>query len=250
MSAAVYYEPSKIPSGILALLVHILFFALLYFGFNWNRQAYVPATMTVSLWSSLPQQVVKPAESNKVEEVAPPPQPEKIAKPDIAIPDKKVKAKPVEPKPDKREVLRRAAEEARKKAEAQKAAEQEREARRIAAEQAAQKQAELIKQQEQEAALGRLIDEYKAKIQSKIRRNVVYLPNVQDDTWAIYHVTLLPGGTVLSAELKSSSGNKTFDDAVYRAIKKSDPLPLPPDVQLFNRFRELDLTFKPDKPAE
>ena len=73
MSAAVYYEPSKIPSGILALLVHILFFALLYFGFNWNRHAFVPPTMTVSLWSNLPQETLKPAASTKVEEVTPPP---------------------------------------------------------------------------------------------------------------------------------------------------------------------------------
>jgi colicin import membrane protein len=58
-------------------------------------------------------------------------------------------------------------------------------------------------------------------------------------------VTLLPGGAVLKAELKKSSGNAAYDDAVERAILKSDPLPLPPDVQLFNRFRELDLVFKP-----
>ena len=251
MSAAVYYEPSKLPAGILALLVHVLFFALLYFGFNWNRQAYVPATMTVALWSNLSQEVAKPPASAKVEEAVPPPQPEKVAKPDIAIPEKKkVQAKPVENKSEKKEALRRAAEAARKKAEAQKAAELKQEAQRIADAQAAQQKAELAKQQEEAAALGKLIDEYKAKIQNKIRRNVVQPPNVQDDTWAIYHVTLLPGGTVLTAELKKSSGNKAYNDAVERAILKSSPLPLPPDVQLFNRFRELDLTFKPDKPAE
>ena len=251
MSTAVYYEPRKLPSGILALLVHVLFFALLYFGFNWNRQAYVPATMTVSLWSNLPQGIAKPTASPKIEEAVPPPQPEKIAKPDIAIPEKKkVITKPVETKPDKKEAQRRAAEEVRKKAEAQKAAEQEREAQRIAAEQAAQKQAELAKQEAQEAALNKLIDEYKAKIQSKIRRNVVQPPNVSEDARAEFLVTLLPGGSVLPPKLVKSSGNAAYDDAVARAILKSDPLPLPPDVELFNRFRELDLTFKPDKPAE
>jgi colicin import membrane protein len=63
-------------------------------------------------------------------------------------------------------------------------------------------------------------------------------------------VTLLPGGAVLKAELKKSSGNAAYDKAVERAILKSDPLPLPPDVQLFNRFRELDLLFKPEKRTE
>jgi colicin import membrane protein len=148
MSAAVYYEPSKLPAGLLALLVHVLFFALLYFGFNWNRQAYVPATMTVALWSNLSQEIVKPPASAKVEQAVPPPQPEKIAKPDIAIPEKKkVQAKPVENKSEKKEALRRAAEAARKKAEAQKAAELKQEAQRIADAQAAQQKAELAKQQ-------------------------------------------------------------------------------------------------------
>jgi colicin import membrane protein len=45
--------------------------------------------------------------------------------------------------------------------------------------------------------------------------------------------------------LKKSSGNVAYDNAVERAILKSDPLPMPPDVQLFNRFRELNLVFKP-----
>jgi colicin import membrane protein len=50
---------------------------------------------------------------------------------------------------------------------------------------------------------------------------------------------------VLKAELNKSSGNRAYDSAVERAILKSDPLPIPPDATLFNRFRELDLVFKP-----
>jgi colicin import membrane protein len=59
-------------------------------------------------------------------------------------------------------------------------------------------------------------------------------------------VTLLPGGAVLKADLIKSSGYPAYDDAVERAILKSDPLPVPPDVQLFGRFRQLDLVFKPE----
>jgi colicin import membrane protein len=50
---------------------------------------------------------------------------------------------------------------------------------------------------------------------------------------------------VLPPRLVKSSGNPAYDNAVERAILKSDPLPLPPDVAMFNRFRELDLVFKP-----
>jgi colicin import membrane protein len=60
-------------------------------------------------------------------------------------------------------------------------------------------------------------------------------------------VTLLPGGMVLKAELTKPSGNAAYDSAVERAIKKAQPLPLPPDVKLFGSFRELHLTFRPIK---
>ena len=244
MSATVYYEPYRLPAGILALVVHSMFFALLYFGFNWNRQASSPATMSVELWSSLPEEVVAPPVNPKVEEVVPPPQ-EKIVEPDIVMPEKKKAAiKPVETKPEKKKPVPRPVEGVKHKPDTQKIAEQNLNAR-IADQQAASVQAERIRQDEQAAANGRVVDEYKAKIQAKIHRNVVMPPDVANDARAEFLVTLLPGGAVLKAELKKSSGNAAYDDAVERAILKSDPLPLPPDVQLFNRFRELDLVFKP-----
>jgi colicin import membrane protein len=52
---------------------------------------------------------------------------------------------------------------------------------------------------------------------------------------------------VLSAKLTKPSGNEAYDSAVERAIFKAQPLPLPQDVALFNKFRELHLTFKPEK---
>jgi len=244
MSATVYYEPYKLPAGILALVVHSMFFALLYFGFNWNRQASSPATMSVELWPSLPEEVVAPPVNPKVEEVVPPPQ-EKIVEPDIVMPDKnKAATKPIATKPEKKKPVPRPVEGVKHKPDTQKIAEQNLNAR-IADQQAASVQAERIRQDEQAAANGRVVDEYKAKIQAKIHRNVVMPPDVANDARAEFLVTLLPGGAVLKAELKKSSGNAAYDDAVERAILKSDPLPLPPDVQLFNRFRELDLVFKP-----
>ena len=246
MSATVYYEPNKLPAGILALLVHGLFFSLLYFGFSWNRQAYLPATMSVELWSSLPDKAVSPP--RKEEEVAPqPPQPEKIAAPDIAIPDKNkvdVKEKKAVSKAAERARLKKEA--AREKAQiARQNAEREKAERLRMKEQAALQQAEQARQAEQAAAIGRVVDEYRAKIQAKIRRNIVMPPDVANDARAEFLVTLLPGGAVLPPRLIKSSGNTAYDDAVERAILKSDPLPLPPDAELFNRFRELDLVFKP-----
>jgi colicin import membrane protein len=80
---------------------------------------------------------------------------------------------------------------------------------------------------------------------AKVRRNIVMPANVPDTARAEFAVTLLPGGSVLQARLLKPSGSTAYDNAVERAILKSDPLPLPPDVALFNKFRELKLIFQP-----
>ena len=245
MSATVYYQPYKLPAGVLALVVHIVFFALLYFGINWNRQTFSQPAMTVELWQNLPDETVAPPANPRVEQAVQPPQ-EKIIAPDIAMPDKKkVAIKPVEAKPEKKKPVPKPVEVVKPKPDTQQPVEQNPEARKIAEQQAASAQAERTRQDELAAANGRVVDEYKAKIMAKIRRNVVMPPNVVHDARAEFLVTLLPGGAVLKAELKKSSGNVAYDNAVERAILKSDPLPMPPDVQLFNRFRELNLVFKP-----
>lgn len=245
MSATLAYEPNKLPAGILALAVHGAFFSLLYFGFSW--QSIQPAAMRVDLWQSLPDDVAAPPPpppAPRVEKIVsqqPPPQQKRI-EPDIALPNKK-KPVPVE-KEKPRRVETKAVEE-KSQAEIldqQIAREQAERAEKVAREQA---ERDANMRAEKDAATNRVVDEYRAKITAKIRRNVVLLPNVAKDARAEFLVTLLPGGTVLKVELKKSSGNPSYDNAVERAIWKSDPLPLPPDVALFNRFRELDLVFKP-----
>ncbi len=247
MSATVRYESHRVPAGILALLVHGMFFSLLYFGLNWNRQAYMPATMSVQLWSSLPDQVVAPPVVPKVETAVPPPQPEKMPRPDIVIPEKK-KPVPVEqakPRPEEKKPVPPVVKADKPRPETARSTMKNVQAHRIADQQAALQKAEQAKAAEQAAATGRLVDEYQARIRAKIRRNIVMPPDVANDARAEFLVTLLPGGTVLNAQQIKSSGNAAYDDAVERAILKSDPLPLPPDATLFDRFRELDLVFKP-----
>ena len=50
---------------------------------------------------------------------------------------------------------------------------------------------------------------------------------------------------IFNAKLAKSSGNPPYDSAVERAILKAHTLPVPTDPALFNRFRELRLTFCP-----
>ena len=240
-TADYYYEPNKLPAGVLALLVHGVFFGLLYFGFSW--QALPPATMSVELWQGLPgaadappaqarpEEVVQPA-TPEPKEVVQPAQPVEAIKPDIVLPDKtKDKAKPAAIKQEK------------KKIEAKPAAQGA--ATGIADQQATRERAEQNERNERAAAIGRVVSEYTGRIAAKIRSNIVMPPDVPDDARAEFSVTVLPGGSVLPPRLLKSSGNAAYDNAVERAILKSQPLPLPPDAAIFSNFREMKLGFRP-----
>ena len=91
----------------------------------------------------------------------------------------------------------------------------------------------------QAAAKRNLIDEYKAKILAKIKSKLVLPPDLPNDPIAEYGITLLPGGEILSVKLRKSSGFRSFDEAVERAIILARPLPLPKDKSLFPNFRDL-----------
>ena len=256
MNTAVYPEPYKLPAGILAVLVHGAFFALMYFGFSWQTQP--PEVMSVELWQSLPDMPDAPparkipAKANPAREMTEkvvPLEVEAERKPDIVMPDKKPAIKPekkIEVKPGLTkppEVKKLSVQPAKPSAAELQAARQK------AAQAAADKQA-ARDQAAQEAATGRVVDEYISKISAKIRRNVVMPPEVADNARAEFLVTLLPGGRVMGVKLKKSSGNPAYDASVERAILKSDPLPLPADAGLFNRFRELKLGFQPVEPVK
>ncbi len=257
--SVVAYPSYKTPAAALALMVHGAFFALLYFGFTWQTQT--PAEMSVELWQSLPDMpettlVVTPPSPPevKVAEPLPPPEPIPVptppvveTKPDIVLavkkPEKKVpEAKPVAAQIEPPKVRVPTPALVPVKAAPVKPAPVKPEEPSIADLAAAQ---ELAAQAAQAAAVGRLVDEAMSKISSKIRRNIVMPPDVANDAQVIFTVTLLPGGSVLNARLAQSSGNAAYDNAVERAILKSQPLPLPTDASLFNRFRELKLRFKP-----
>ena len=96
------------------------------------------------------------------------------------------------------------------------------------------------------AAQQKLIDDWTARIQAKIRGSVVVPPNMQGNPEARFEVVLLPGGEVLSATLRKSSGVPAYDAAVERAIMAAQPLPVPDETDLFQEnFRELHLKFRP-----
>jgi len=70
-------------------------------------------------------------------------------------------------------------------------------------------------------------------------------PDVPTNARVEFATTLSPKGYVQKLMLVKSSGDEKFDKAIKRAILKSQPLPIPTDPALFNKFRELKFVFKP-----
>jgi colicin import membrane protein len=92
-------------------------------------------------------------------------------------------------------------------------------------------------------ARNKALGDYISKIQQAVRSNWILPMDLQGNPEAVFEVVQLPTGEVLSAKIVKSSGNGAYDDAVYRAILKSSPLPLPAARDLFSRV--LKLTFRP-----
>jgi colicin import membrane protein len=98
------------------------------------------------------------------------------------------------------------------------------------------------------AASAGVVNEFKAKIQAKIRSNVNKTLCGNGNPELKFEIGLIPTGELSgSPKLVKSSGNAACDDAVERAIRASEPLPLPQDASLFSQFRNLKLTFKPNE---
>lgn len=256
-------EPGKVPAGILAVLVHLLFIGLLVFGVSW--QNIPPAAVTAELWSSLPPAPapVREAASKPEPKVVEPTPPKEAPKP-----EPKPKAEPkAEPKPpvEKPDIQLKEKELKRQKEEKEKQEEQKRKLEKEKLEkeklQKQQVQEQLVKQAEQQrlqkeqaaayqaaqAGVQSKVNDYKGKIESKIKRFIILPQDMQGNPEALFDVVLLPSGDVLSVKLSRSSGNAAYDSAVERAIYKAQPLPLPPDPTLFSAFRELHLKFRPQE---
>lgn len=246
-------RPGRKAAIILAVGVHVFLALFLIYGVRWQSQA--PEAVEVDLVRSIP--VPAPAKQpTPVKEPEPQPKPvqeqpkqpepaKSPIKPDIAIKDKpkpKVEPKPEPPKPEKKveppkkptfdpiqDALKKELEQNRRQQTSDAASR------------------ELSQMQAKAAAGSKSQADYKGRISGKIRGNLMVPPGVSGNPEAQFTVTQLPTGEVVEVKLKKSSGVKSLDDAIERAIYKSSPLPKPDNPQDFERV--LDLKFRPLDPA-
>ena len=66
---------------------------------------------------------------------------------------------------------------------------------------------------------------YGGKVAAKVRPNIVYPDAIAGNPRAVVQVRAAPDGTIVGKKLIQSSGNKAWDDAVLRALDKTESLP-------------------------
>ncbi|WP_036300708.1 TonB C-terminal domain-containing protein [Methylotenera sp. L2L1] len=264
-------NPDSFKAGILSITVHTILLGALLISFNW-KTTHPVSIAEVELWDSLPvvnvpkqpEPVVTPEPVVK-ETPKPEPKPEPVIEPkpqlkaepkpepEIAIkqeaPKKPVKKDPPKEPPKKiekedplaklqKQLMQDALEKPNKPPvnDVLKKLQQE----SLSDEKA-------LGEQKSSAAKAGVVDEFKAKIQAKIRNNVNKSLCGDGNLELKFDIALLPTGELgASPKLTKSSGNPTCDEAVERAIRVSEPLPLPEDKTLFSQFRTLKLTFRPN----
>jgi colicin import membrane protein len=276
MNAAVARDPfmPRQPRGMgaglgLALLAHALLIVALAFGVSWRSSE--PEGVQAELWSAVPQfeapravtppPTPAPPEPKRPEPVAKaPPVREPAPDPQIAIEQaKREKAKLEQTEREKAE---------REKAKRDKAAREEDERAQQRTEQAKKKQQADKERAEadrladaREANLQRMLGQagatggpsatgtaarssgpsasYAGRIMARIKPNIVFTDPLDGNPIATVEVRLAPDGTIIGKRLVKSSGVKSWDDAVLRAIERTEVLPRDTDGRVPGPF-EID----------
>lgn len=250
MSAAALPPPRRprtrhdtVPSFVLAVLMHVALFAGISLVVRWNTGD--PGPVMVELWSVQPPVEVAPPPPPpppKVEEKPEPPKPEAdiVLKQEKKLEEKKAPPKKEEPKKDLlAELLKK--QEARERGEREKL--RQAEAERILAQMAADRPTAAT----QPAASGTARDaEYRERLAALIRSRIVYAvpEGTSPSVYADVQVELLPSGEVVAIKVLKPSGLPGYDEAVERAIRRTDPFPRKPDGTVDRtiviRFRPVD----------
>jgi colicin import membrane protein len=228
----------------MALVAHVGLVIAIAFGVSWRSSE--PTGATAELWAAVPE-VAAPAA------VAPP-----IPTPPQARPEPKVEPPP--PKPEVRE-----AEIALEKAKAEKARREEQDKADALAKKRAQEQAAKLEREKAAQAaqaekadaerLAKLREDqlkriqgqagatggpqstgtaqrdagpsasYAGRIIARVKPNIVLTEAVPAAVRAVVEVRASPDGTIVGRRLVKPSGNKDWDDAVLRAIDRTEVLP-------------------------
>ncbi len=130
------------------------------------------------------------------------------------------------------------AEDARKRAQADADA-------RIQAQIEAELNAELdLEQTRLNAEKAGLLDQYKAMIEQKVRRNWIRPPSASPGVECTVNINQIPGGEVVDVQVAECNADEATRRSIEAAVHKASPLPEPPDPTLFER--KIIIIFRPE----
>ena len=237
--------------AMFALLVHAGLIVALAFGVSWRSSE--PSGSAAELWAVVPEVAAPAAVATPAPEPAPP---VKVAPP---LPKPDTRAADIALEKMKAEVARLEREE-RDKREKQQAARQREQQDKLEREKAAKaekleadrtaklREDQLKRMQGQAGATGAPTAagsaardagpsaSYAGRIVARVKPNIVLTDPVVAGLRAVVEVRAAPDGTIIGRRLVRSSGNKTWDEAVLRAIDRTEMLPRDTDGRVPSVF--------------
>jgi colicin import membrane protein len=264
----------------LSVLVHAGLLVAIAFGVNWRSRT--PEAQQAELWAAVPQAAAPRAvEPDPTVEARPPPVARPLPKvetpPPAPVPDAQIAIEKARVEKLRKE--QEAAERERRKLQAEKLAAERLAAERLAADKLRQQQADAAKKQQaaeerqaqqreadrrkniermlgqagasgERGATGTALQSagpsasYAGRIVARIRPNIVFADEVAGNPTAEVEVRAAADGTILGRRLVKSSGVTAYDNAVLRAIDKTEVLPrdvdgrVPASLLLVFRIRD------------
>jgi colicin import membrane protein len=263
-------------------MVHGLLVIALALGVRWHASE--PEGVVAELWASVPQIAApkavepeppprpappKPVVTPKVETPPPPTQAQRDA--DIAIEKARQREEQAHREQEeahrlREEKQRQAAEKAAAERQAQKERERQQQLeaeKRKREEEEQQRQLAALRAKQMERIMGMAgasgeagakgsamqssgpSATYAGRIRARIKPNIVFTDDLPDNPTATLQIRLAPDGTIVGTpRLVKSSGSKAWDDAVIRAVVKTETLPrdvdgrVPPLMEIDFRPRE------------
>jgi len=260
----------------LAVLVHVGLLVAIAFGVSWRSSE--PAGVEAELWAAVPQvaapRIEQPQPQPQPQPAPPPPAPQKSEpapqprEAEIAI--EKEKARLEKERLDKERAEKARLEKLQREKEREDAERREK-AEELKRKQAAEREAQR-KREEEEKRLAQLREEnlkkmlaqaggtgapnatgsaaqsagpsagYAGRLKARIKPNIVFADDLPGNPSAEVEVRAAPDGTITGRRLVKSSGVKEWDDAVLRAIDRTEVLPRDTDGRVPS---PIVITFRP-----
>ncbi len=242
--------PGLLRSVALAVLAHTLLVAALTWGVRWKHDDRIVA-VEAELWASVPVQAAPPL----VEEPPPPPAPPvpEPAKAEPIVSNADIALARAKERKDKEKLLKEKLDKEKREKEklaVEKKAAEEKKQKELAAQKAeqlkAQQETKLAEKRRQEniqrmtglagasggpSATGTALKSadpsagYQGRISARIKPNIVFTEDISDNPRVEVTVRTSPDGSIVGSSIRKSSGNKAWDEAVLKAIDKTEVLP-------------------------